>query len=47
MAPRAGTPGFRAPEVLLRHPNQDTGKGRTVAGVIEGGCVMSLNKGVF
>ncbi|KAB7506612.1 Cell division cycle 7-related protein kinase, partial [Armadillidium nasatum] len=24
-APRAGTPGFRAPEVLLRHPNQTTG----------------------
>ncbi|XP_071521179.1 uncharacterized protein [Panulirus ornatus] len=26
VAPRAGTPGFRAPEVLLRHPDQGTGK---------------------
>ena len=24
-APRAGTPGFRAPEVLLKYPNQTTG----------------------
>ena len=29
-APRAGTPGFRAPEVLLKHPNQTTGGLRTV-----------------
>ena len=25
-APRAGTPGFRSPEVLLKHPHQTTGK---------------------
>ena len=25
-APRAGTPGFRAPEVLLKHPLQTQGK---------------------
>lgn len=25
MAPRAGTPGFRAPEVLLKHPSQTPG----------------------
>lgn len=25
-APRAGTPGFRAPEVLLRHADQTTGQ---------------------
>lgn len=25
-APRAGTPGFRAPEVLLKYENQTTGK---------------------
>lgn len=24
-APRAGTPGFRAPEVLLKHPSQTPG----------------------
>lgn len=24
-APRAGTPGFRAPEVLLKHPSQSPG----------------------
>lgn len=24
-APRAGTPGFRPPEVLLKYPNQTTG----------------------
>lgn len=24
-APRAGTPGFRPPEVLLKHPHQTTG----------------------
>ena len=26
IAPRAGTPGFRAPEVLLKYPNQTTGE---------------------
>lgn len=25
VAPRAGTPGFRAPEVLLKHPAQTQG----------------------
>ena len=25
-APRAGTPGFRAPEVLMKYPDQTTGK---------------------
>lgn len=25
-APRAGTPGFRPPEVLIKHPQQTTGK---------------------
>ena len=25
-APRAGTPGFRAPEVLLKYPSQTPGK---------------------
>ncbi|RXG58151.1 Cell division cycle 7-related protein kinase [Armadillidium vulgare] len=33
-APRAGTPGFRAPEVLLRHPNQTTALDIWSAGVI-------------
>lgn len=33
-APRAGTPGFRAPEVLLKCPNQTTGVDIWSAGVI-------------
>nr|XP_045597044.1 uncharacterized protein LOC123757456 isoform X1 [Procambarus clarkii]XP_045597045.1 uncharacterized protein LOC123757456 isoform X1 [Procambarus clarkii]XP_045597046.1 uncharacterized protein LOC123757456 isoform X1 [Procambarus clarkii] len=34
MAPRAGTPGFRAPEVLLRHPDQGTAVDMWSVGVI-------------
>ncbi|XP_076454660.1 cell division cycle 7-related protein kinase-like [Babylonia areolata] len=33
-APRAGTPGFRAPEVLMKHPNQSTAVDIWAAGVI-------------
>jgi len=33
-APRAGTPGFRSPEVLMRHPNQTTAVDIWSAGVI-------------
>ena len=33
-APRAGTPGFRAPEVLLKCPNQTTAVDMWSAGVI-------------
>ncbi|XP_066940923.1 cell division cycle 7-related protein kinase-like [Macrobrachium rosenbergii] len=33
-APRAGTPGFRAPEVLLRHPDQGTAVDMWSVGVI-------------
>lgn len=33
-APRAGTPGFRSPEVILRHPNQTTAVDMWAAGVI-------------
>ncbi|XP_069947600.1 cell division cycle 7-related protein kinase-like isoform X2 [Cherax quadricarinatus] len=34
VAPRAGTPGFRAPEVLLRHPDQGTAVDMWSVGVI-------------
>ncbi|CAL4124931.1 unnamed protein product, partial [Meganyctiphanes norvegica] len=34
VAPRAGTPGFRAPEVLIRHPYQGTAVDMWSAGVI-------------
>ena len=34
MAPRAGTPGFRAPEVLLKYPHQTTAVDVWSAGVI-------------
>lgn len=34
IAPRAGTPGFRSPEVLLRHPAQTTAVDMWAAGVI-------------
>ena len=33
-APRAGTPGFRPPEVLLKHPNQTTAIDIWAVGVI-------------
>ena len=33
-APRAGTPGFRAPEILLRHPSQSTALDVWSVGVI-------------
>ena len=33
-APRAGTPGFRAPEVLLKYPHQTTAVDMWSAGVI-------------
>lgn len=33
-APRAGTPGYRPPEVLLKHPNQTTAVDIWAAGVI-------------
>jgi len=33
-APRAGTPGFRPPEVLLKHPNQTTSIDMWAVGVI-------------
>ena len=33
-APRAGTPGFRAPEVLLKYPHQTTAVDIWSAGVI-------------
>ncbi|XP_072015485.1 cell division cycle 7-related protein kinase-like [Amphiura filiformis] len=33
-APRAGTPGFRSPEVLLKHPHQTTAVDMWAAGVI-------------
>ncbi|XP_066548193.1 cell division cycle 7-related protein kinase isoform X1 [Amia ocellicauda] len=34
VAPRAGTPGFRAPEVLMKYPNQGTAIDMWSAGVI-------------
>ena len=34
VAPRAGTPGFRAPEVLLKYPHQTTAVDVWSAGVI-------------
>ncbi|XP_071802214.1 cell division cycle 7-related protein kinase-like [Asterias amurensis] len=34
VAPRAGTPGFRSPEVLLKYPNQTTAVDIWAAGVI-------------
>ena len=34
MAPRAGTPGFRPPEVLLKYPHQTTAVDIWSAGVI-------------
>lgn len=43
VAPRAGTPGFRAPEVLLRHPDQDTGVDMWSVGVI----LLSLLSGRY
>ncbi|XP_063849186.1 cell division cycle 7-related protein kinase-like isoform X3 [Scylla paramamosain] len=43
VAPRAGTPGFRAPEVLLRHPNQDTGVDMWSVGVV----LLSLLSGRY
>ena len=33
-APRAGTPGFRPPEVLLKYPNQTTSVDMWAVGVI-------------
>ncbi|XP_018024038.1 uncharacterized protein LOC108679822 [Hyalella azteca] len=39
-AARAGTPGFRPPEVLLRHPHQHTGVDMWAAGVV-GLCLAS------
>ena len=33
-APRAGTPGFRPPEVLLKHPNQTISVDMWAVGVI-------------
>ncbi|XP_066910278.1 cell division cycle 7-related protein kinase-like [Clytia hemisphaerica] len=33
-APRAGTPGFRSPEVLMRYPNQTTAVDMWAAGVV-------------
>ena len=38
-APRAGTPGFRSPEVLMRYPKQSTGKNCTVIFILL--CVLS------
>ncbi|KAK4303623.1 hypothetical protein Pmani_024382 [Petrolisthes manimaculis] len=43
VAPRAGTPGFRAPEVLLRHPHQGTGVDMWSVGVI----LLSLLSGRY
>ncbi|XP_077471639.1 cell division cycle 7-related protein kinase [Stigmatopora argus] len=43
LAPRAGTPGFRAPEVLLKWPNQGTAIDVWSAGVI----LLSLLSGRF
>ncbi|KAG0723487.1 Cell division cycle 7-related protein kinase [Chionoecetes opilio] len=43
VAPRAGTPGFRAPEVLMRHPHQDTGVDMWSVGVV----LLSLLSGRY
>ena len=34
MAPRAGTPGFRPPEVLLKYPQQSTAVDVWSAGIV-------------
>lgn len=37
-APRAGTPGYRSPEVLLKYPHQTTG---TLQNMIFRGCFFA------
>ena len=45
-APRAGTPGFRAPEVLLKHPSQTTAVDIWASGVMML-CILSGTQPFF